>query len=177
MATTTQNPTTESARHRMIALPSGRRTKFLVLLLWLLLASAAGPLAIGLTEAQDNDSLGALPGGAEAAAAAARAETAFPGSDRLIAVAVYAREAGLTQSDLTKVEADRAAFARHADGGQVSPATPSEDGKAQLISFAMAGDDDAQTAATDEDAPMDVKWRGTRSRRGERCRPRGRRIA
>jgi RND superfamily putative drug exporter len=150
MATTTQNSTTNSARHRMIALPSGRRTKFLVLLLWLVLASAAGPLAIGLTEAQDNDSLGALPGGAEAAATAARAEAAFPGSDRLVAVAVYAREAGLTQADLAKVEADRAAFASYADGGLVSPVTPSEDGKAQLISFAMAGDDDAQTAATDE---------------------------
>jgi RND superfamily putative drug exporter len=135
---------------RLTGLPSGRRTKFLALALWLVLAAAAGPLAIRLTEVQNNEALMALPSGAEANAAIERAEAAFPGSDRLVAVAVYVRDSGLTGADRAKAEADRAAFAAYAEGGQVPPAFPSEDGKALLLSFPLAGSDDEQSSAVPE---------------------------
>jgi RND superfamily putative drug exporter len=125
----------------------GRRTKFLALLLWLVLASVAAPLAGKLTEVVNNDTLSALPRSAEAAKAAERAEAAFPGSDTLIAVAVYARESGLTAADRAKAQADRAAFARYAEGGETPAAFPSGDGKALLLSFPLAGSDDEQERA------------------------------
>src|SRR5690554_3743487 len=140
--------TTTPSRRRPAALPAGRRSKFFTLIFWLVLASIAGPLAIQLTEAQDNNALGALPDSAETQRAAERAEAAFAGSDQLVAVAVYAREAGITDADRAAVEADRAAFAQYAEGGEVPPAIPSEDGQALLLSFPLAGDEDAQADAT-----------------------------
>jgi RND superfamily putative drug exporter len=135
--------------HRLTGLPSGRRTKYLAVVLWLALASMAGPLAIKLTEVQNNDALTALPKTAEANAALERAEAAFPGSDKLVAVAVYARDSGLTGADRAKADADRAAFTRYAVDAQVPPAIPSEDGRALLLSFPLAGGDEEQsTAAT-----------------------------
>jgi len=136
--------------HRLTGLPSGRRTKYLVLALWLVLIAAAGPLSIKLTEVQNNDALMALPRGVEANAALERARAAFPGSDRSVAVAVYARDSGLTGADRAKVESDRAAFAAYADGGQAPQAIPSEDGKALLLSFPLAGDDDEHSSAVPE---------------------------
>src|SRR5687768_14592392 len=125
----------------------GRRTKYVVLALWLIVTAAVAPLALRLTDVLDNDSLTALPPGVEAGAAVARAEAAFPGSDALVAVAVYARAAGLTDADRAKVDGDRAAFARYARDGGVQPAIPSEDGKALLLAFPLAGDADAQSKA------------------------------
>jgi putative drug exporter of the RND superfamily len=136
--------------HRLTGLPSGRRTKYLALVLWLVLVSVAAPLAIKLTDVQNNQTLGALPNSAEASAALERAEAAFPGADTLVAVAVYARDGGLTGADRAKADADRAAFARYALDGEVPPVIPSEDGKALLLSFPLAGDDEAQSAAATE---------------------------
>ncbi|MGQ5263670.1 MMPL family transporter [Micromonospora sp. ZYX-F-536] len=137
----------ETARHRLAAMPSGRRSKYMMLVFWLVLVAAAGPLAIKLTEVQDNDSLGALPATAEVSRATQRAEEAFPDSQKPLAVAVYAREGGLTDADRAKVDGDRAAFTPHADGGQVSPPVPSDDGQALLLSFPVAGDADQRADA------------------------------
>lgn len=136
--------------HRLIGLPSGRRSKFLVLGLWLLLATVAAPLAAGLGKVQNNDAITGLPRGAEATAAFDRAKAAFPGSDKPVAVAVYARQSGLTGTDRADAEADRAAFARYAEGGRVPLAFPSADGKALLISFPLAGTDHDRNAAAKE---------------------------
>src|SRR5215207_10389551 len=133
--------------NRLTGLPSGRRMKFVVVLFWLLLATVAAPLAGKLTEVQNNDTLTALPHSAEAAAAAERAEAAFPGTDRLVAVAVYARDSGLTDADKAKAEDDRAAFTRYAEGREVAPAFASTDGKALLVSFQLAGSEDEQSEA------------------------------
>ncbi|GAA1737286.1 MMPL family transporter [Luedemannella helvata] len=128
---------------------SGRRSKLAVLAAWLIIASVAGPIAIKLSEVQDNEQLGALPASAEAARAADRLARAFPEPSALVAVAVYARDAGLTAADRAKVEADRAAFAPYAQGGQVAAAEPSADGRALLVAFTLAGDDDTQAAAVE----------------------------
>jgi putative drug exporter of the RND superfamily len=136
--------------HRLTGIPSGRRTKFVALVLWLVLASVAAPLGAKLTEVLNNDTLSALPSSAETARALVRAEAAFPGSDRLVAVAVYARDSGLTGADRAKADADRAAFARFAQNAAVPPAIASEDGKALLLSFPLAGSDEQQSDAATE---------------------------
>jgi len=124
-----------------------KRVKYAVLILWLVVVSALAPLAIRLSEVQDNESLGALPAGAEAVRAVERAEAAFPATGALVAVAVYVRDGGLTDADRAEAERDRAAFARYALDGTVPPAAPSDDGKALVVAFPLAGDNDAQSGA------------------------------
>ncbi|WP_234040028.1 MMPL family transporter [Micromonospora coerulea] len=144
MTTTRQK---ETARQRLAGMASGRRSKYAMLVFWLVLIAAAGPLAIKLTEVQNNDTLGALPATAEASRAVQRAEDAFPDSQKPLAVAVYVRESGLTDADRAKVDGDRTAFARYADGGQVPAPVASEDGQALLLSFPVAGDADQRADA------------------------------
>jgi RND superfamily putative drug exporter len=128
---------------------TGRRSKFVVLVAWMLIATIVGPTALKLSEVLDNDQLAALPAGVEAKLVQDRVAAAFPEPTALVAVAVYARDTGLTAADRAKVETDRAAFARYAEGGLVAPAAPSEDGQAMLVMFALAGDDAAQDAAVE----------------------------
>ncbi|MET8836674.1 MMPL family transporter [Micromonospora sp. NPDC004540] len=132
---------------RLAGLPAGRRGKYAVLLLWLALLVAAGPLAVKLGEVQDNSTLGALPADAESSRAVQRAEAAFPDSRHPIAIAVYVRDTGLTPADRARVEADRAAFARYADGGAVSPPVAAADGRALLLSLPVSLDDERRAEA------------------------------
>jgi putative drug exporter of the RND superfamily len=131
-----------------------RRTKYFVLLLWLVLATVAAPLAGKLGDVTKNDAVSWLPRSAEATEAYERASDAFPGADKLLAVAVYARESGLTAADRAKAAADRAAFARYAVDGQPGALVPSADGKALLLSFPLAGSQHDQ-----ENAAKDIKKR------------------
>ena len=128
-------------------MPTGRRTKLLTLALWVVIVAGLSPLALKLTEVQNNDSLGSLPASAEATRAAAREAAAFPRPDALAAVAVYVRESGLTADDRAKVDADRAAFAAYAQGGTVPEPAPAADGRALLLAFTLAGTDEQQSAA------------------------------
>ncbi|WP_433282430.1 MMPL family transporter [Micromonospora sp. CA-244673] len=134
---------------RLAGLPAGRRGKYAVLLFWLALLVAAGPLAVKLGEVQDNSTLGALPAGAESSRAAQRAEAAFPDSRHPLAIAVYVRDSGLTPADRARVEADRAAFAAYADGGAVSPPVAAADGRALLLSLPVSLDDERRAEAVD----------------------------
>ncbi|GIJ55279.1 MMPL family transporter [Virgisporangium aurantiacum] len=134
----------------MFGLVSGRLSKFVVLVLWLVLATVGGMFAAKLVEVQNNDALGALPESAETTKALDRAEEAFPGSNRMIAVVVYARDTGLTDADRAAVDVDRTAFARYTVGGQPPDLVPSDDGRALLMSFPLAGDTDAQETATED---------------------------
>jgi putative drug exporter of the RND superfamily len=127
--------------------PSGKRTKYLIVVAWLLIASIAAPLALQLPDAVTDDEVSWLPRSAEATAAFERAQSAFPDADRLVAVAVYAREGGLTDADRAKAAADREAFARHAVDGRVPPPVASADRQALLVSFPLAGTDKAQESA------------------------------
>lgn len=136
--------------HLLSGLLPGRRTKFLAVALWLVLAVVATPLAGKLTEVANNDAVSWLPRGTESTVAFERARAVFPGADKLVAVAVYTREGGLSEGDRAKAEADRTVFASYAEGGQAPLALPSEDGKALLISFPLAGSDDEQATAVAE---------------------------
>ena len=135
--------------HHIAAWPSGRITKWITLAIWIVLAAILFPLASKLTGATSNDASTFLPRSAEATVALDRAQHAFPNSNKLVAVVVYARDSGLTPADTAKIEADRAYFAQYADGGQLSPPIPDGKGTASLVSFPLAGDSDTQqTAAT-----------------------------
>jgi putative drug exporter of the RND superfamily len=131
-------------RNRLAAVPSGRATKWITVVMWLLLVAALSPMASKLTDVSKNDAASWLPRGAEATEAMNRAESAFPGSDKLVAVVVYARDGGLDATDNAKVNADRAVFQGLADGGRISPPIPdAQSGTpgAVLVSFPVKGAD------------------------------------
>ena len=106
------------------SLLTGRRTKFLVLVFWLVLVGIAGPLAGKLTGAQENDTAAWLPGSAESTKVL-EIQQSFQSPDALPAVVVYDRPGGLTAADRAKAAADARAV-RHLRGraGQARRADP-----------------------------------------------------
>ena len=85
-------------RNRGIAyLVCGRRAKWLVLVLWLVLLFLTAPFAQKLTDAQDNDAASWLPGSAESTQVLHLSEDFRP--EQIPAIVVYAREGGLTAAD------------------------------------------------------------------------------
>ncbi len=111
----------------------GRRTKWLVVVLWLVVVGALGPLAGKLSGVEKNDAKSWLPGKAESTRVLAE-QSAFQSPNTVEAVVVYDRQTGLTAADRAKVEADvgRLAGVGHLDGNVVGPRF-SADGKAAEV--------------------------------------------
>lgn len=115
---------------RLAALPCGRRTKYLVLVFWILVIAATGSLAGKLQGAEKNDASAYLPASAESTQEL-NAQAAFVSKDLNPAVVVYVRVAGVTAADMAKARADARAFAAlPVVSGRVTGPFPSSDGKA-----------------------------------------------
>ncbi|CBG74515.1 putative transporter [Streptomyces scabiei 87.22] len=82
----------------------GRRAKWVVLGLWLVVLFVVAPFATKLTDAQDNDAASWLPGSAESTQVLEISEGFRP--EQIPAVVVYARESGLTAEDRAAIQAD-----------------------------------------------------------------------
>jgi RND superfamily putative drug exporter len=117
-----------------------RGIPWLGLALWVAAAALLVPLAGKTAKVQSTDPALVLPQGAEVTRALIREREAFPGSDTPVAVVVYVRDSGITAQDRSSVDTDRGAFAPLARDHTVDPAVTSEDGKALLLSFPVAGD-------------------------------------
>ncbi|WP_042415988.1 MMPL family transporter [Streptacidiphilus anmyonensis] len=115
---------------RLAALPAGRRTKWVVLALWVVALVALGPLAGKLTSAENNQTSSWLPGSAESTKVV-NLEGRFVSSTSTPTIVVYTRDSGITPADVQKATADTTAFARIAHVlGPVQPPRTSADGKA-----------------------------------------------
>jgi putative drug exporter of the RND superfamily len=91
---------------RMAGLPCGRWTKWIVVVLWLVILGIAGPLAGKLTGAQKNDASSWLPKNAESTQVVNLSEQ-FRDKDVFPALIVYDRGgAPVTAADLTKATND-----------------------------------------------------------------------
>ncbi len=114
---------------------SNRRFKWLILIFWLVLAGASGPLANGLTDEQDNEVSSWLPGDAESTQAIERQAELGSDPDVIQAVVVYERSGGLTPDDLAAVEDDAAAFGEleDLDGTIVGPIVSDDGEAAELV--------------------------------------------
>ncbi|HZB48618.1 MAG TPA: MMPL family transporter [Mycobacteriales bacterium] len=126
----------------MIGLITGRRSKFLVVVFWLVVVGLAGPLSGKLTDAQQNDAASWLPGSAESTKVLEVQQT-FQSPNAIPAVIVYERTGGLTAEDRAKAAADAQRFAglEGAQGKATGP-IPSEDGQAiQTIMVFDLGED------------------------------------
>ncbi len=111
--------------------PAGRRTKWLVLVFWLVVLVALGPLAGKLNGAEKNDASAWLPPKAESTQVLnLRSEVVSP--NVYPAVVVYDRPSGVTAADKAKAAADAARLAALPSvvHGSVSGPFTSGDGKA-----------------------------------------------
>lgn len=82
----------------------GRRSKWLIVVLWLVVLVVAAPFGSKLSSAQDNDAQSWLPGSAESTQVLAASEHFRP--EQIPAVVVYARASGLTVQDRRQIAQD-----------------------------------------------------------------------
>ncbi|MFW6694473.1 MMPL family transporter [Streptomyces sp. MAR4 CNX-425] len=134
---TAQPSPAAGAADRYSRLVSGRRSKWAVCAIWILLIAVGGSLAAKLGSVQDNDPETWLPASAQSTQAVELAEEHFADKDSSTAVVVYARGSGLTAADLDKVGGDRDALASGVAVGDVPEAAVSEDGKAAFVSVPL----------------------------------------
>jgi RND superfamily putative drug exporter len=115
---------------RIAAWPCGRRTKYLVLVFWILVIAVTGPLSSKLMGAEKNDASAYLPASAESTQEL-NLQDRFVSKNLNPAVVVYVRPSGLTPADLRKAAADARSFAAlPAVHGRVTGPIPSADHKA-----------------------------------------------
>ncbi|MDH6130636.1 RND superfamily putative drug exporter [Kitasatospora sp. MAA4] len=119
-----------SPTRNLAALPCGRRGKWVVLVIWLVLVVALGPLASKLMGAENNQASSWLPRNAESTQVL-NEQQAFQPVQTAQAVVVYEAPGGISPADHAKAVQDAAAFATapHVLGPIVGPQT-SADGKA-----------------------------------------------
>jgi putative drug exporter of the RND superfamily len=139
---------------RLAQFPCGRRTKWLVVVFWVIVLAVAGPLAGKLTGVQKNDAVEWLPQSAESTKVF-KLSASFGTDDEAPAVVVYQRRSGITPADLAAATADKAAFLK-IDGvvdTKVAGPIPAKDGQAlQLlvpIKMGTGGWDTLTTAVND----------------------------
>ena len=121
-----------SNARRFAGLPAGRRSKYVVLVFWLLVLFAAGPLAGKLQGAEKNDSSAWLPGSAESTQVFNQSAE-FQPKDVFPAVVVYERTAGLTDADQTKVADDVEKYGGLEGVTKVVGPLPAKDGQALQV--------------------------------------------
>jgi RND superfamily putative drug exporter len=142
-----------SRARAIVGIASGRRTKWAVLVFWLIIVAVAGPLAGKLTGAEKNDSSSWLPAKAESTKVL-DLQSRFQSPNIFSGVVVYDRPSGLTSADRTKAMADAGRFAQVAGvvHGQVAGPFFAKDGKAietiVPINLGSKGWNGASTAAT-----------------------------
>ncbi|BCB82639.1 MMPL family transporter [Phytohabitans flavus] len=112
---------------------TGRRTKYLIIVFWLVVVALAGPLSGRLTGVEDNEAQSWLPGSAESTQVLKK-QAAFTSPDALPAVVVYERSSGLTSADKAKITSDAQKFGQLPDlEGPVPGPVFSQDGQAAQI--------------------------------------------
>jgi RND superfamily putative drug exporter len=116
-----------------------RRFAWLVLIGWVVVAAAVGPVANRIWGATSDDATAWLPGSAESTAVTA-AKARFPTGDTRPAIVVFARESGLTAADRAAIDADRARLAAAFPGLGGAQPVPSTDGRAAMLTIALPTD-------------------------------------
>ncbi|MFC6706730.1 MMPL family transporter [Flexivirga alba] len=107
----------------------GRRSKYVVLVVWVVALIVLGPLAGKLSGAQDNQTSSWLPASAESTKVYDQLG-AFVDRNSMPAIVVYHRDGGLTAADRAKATADVATYKKQVPhlGGPIVGPIPSKDG-------------------------------------------------
>jgi putative drug exporter of the RND superfamily len=156
----------------MLPIPAGRRAKFVVFAVFLLISGVVGGVFAGKFEdAQQNETASFLPGKAESVKSL-EAVKRYPGGELPPAVIVYERKGGLSAADRRRVRDDRRSFQADRPAIALAPQPPvfSRNGDAALFTLPIrsTGDSDRFEAAMDavrgrvsgEKGGLDVKVTG-----------------
>ena len=131
----------------------GSRRRFVVVGVWVLAAAALGPLAGRFEQAQQNEPVTFLPGGAESVKVLEAAK-GFPSGEQTPAVAVFRDPGGLGPRGRAAVEQTRAELRAASIPGVsgVSPAAWSRDGTAAVVGVPIraGGDADVLVSAVEQ---------------------------
>jgi putative drug exporter of the RND superfamily len=133
--------TTPDFLTRVAGIPAGRRTKWLVLVIWIIIMAVVSPFADRLASVEQNDLAQWLPDGAESLEVH-RLQQQFPGGDALPAVVLYHRAGGLTEGDVAQIEVDRALVSVRVADTPSSDAIVSEDGDTAMFVVPLLDDGD-----------------------------------
>ena len=138
---------TKGARS-LLGLAAGRRAKWAVLVLWLVVAVLSVVFGRRLESVQKNERSSFLPADAESTRVV-ELEERFATEEAAPAVVVYRREGGLEPADFERAEADRRAVesAGLRGAGTPSPPIPSEDGDALLFAVPIVAGEDVEVLA------------------------------
>ncbi|MGI5325980.1 MMPL family transporter [Actinomadura nitritigenes] len=139
MRAQSQAPPRTPAR-RLAGLIAGRRGKWAVLAVWIVLLAALGPLAGRLGDVEDDDAASWLPASAESTQVVKQQDT-FQKDETMLAVIVYERPSGITAADRAKAAADRPAFERLPGAEKAQGPFPSKDGRALETLVPIKSDD------------------------------------
>ena len=129
--------------HRQIAGSlTGRITKWVVLVAWLIVVGVSSTFAAKLADVQNNEASSWLPSSAESTRALEKLEP-FQDPNAIPTIVVYERDSGLTQDDLAAAQEDAVELAG-LDGveGDVLGPFPSEDGVVAqtMVTFNLGSD-------------------------------------
>ena len=129
-------------------LPGGRRTKWALLGVWLVIFFAMGPLAGKFEDAQENDPADYLPAKAESVKAIEELEE-FPSGDIADAITVFHRDGGLSPEDRATIAETRAQInAERREGvGETRAPVASDDGSTALLITPITVEDGTNEAA------------------------------
>ncbi|KAB2369641.1 MMPL family transporter [Actinomadura montaniterrae] len=139
MRAQSQAPPRTPAR-RLAGLIAGRRGKWAVLAVWIVLLAALGPLAGKLADVEDNDAASWLPASAESTQVV-KQQDMFQKDETMLAVIVYERPSGITGADRARAAADMPAFERLPGAEKAQGPFPSKDGKALETLVPIKSDD------------------------------------
>ena len=134
---------------RLAGIPSGRRTKWLVLIAWLVLLMAAGALGGKLQSVTKNNADAYLPGSAEATQVV-KLQSTIRKDDSTLAIVSYERRSGITPADRTAAQQAAADLGKLPRDGQVVGPLVSRDGQAMQILVPVKGDRDVVVEAIDD---------------------------
>jgi uncharacterized membrane protein YdfJ with MMPL/SSD domain len=136
---------------------SGRRSRWVVLALWIALVAALGPLAGKFEGAQQNEQASFLPGSAESVRVL-EAERGFGDGRPTVAAIVLRNPDGLTRADRRAVESVRPRLAASADTGLGDPSRSfaSADGRALLVNVPIVANGDVDLLVHDVDTTRSV---------------------
>jgi RND superfamily putative drug exporter len=153
---------------RAAGLAGGRRTKFAVIGVWVVVLFAIGPLAGKFEDAQENDPADYLPANAESVKTLDRLD-GFPSDDQADAITVFHRDGGLTAADRAAVERVRVRInervrteinaERPRTVARTGPARISADGDTALLTTPITVPEEASGDAEDllTDTPEEIK--------------------
>src|SRR5688572_7814361 len=85
---------------------SGRRTKWVVILLWIVAVAGLAPLGAKLADVTSDETASFLPADADSTRVQELLKERFPGGETTIGLIVYRREGGLTDADRARIARD-----------------------------------------------------------------------